>query len=204
MAKKKLNQAPPQKLVEPSPPKPWYKTASVVISIVAVLLAAISLLVSFGNYREGAIANRIRVVPSLTLSLRSGLNTPEYDIFVSNDGLGPAIIIWARAYLNGRLYHSWREFVTDGHVQSDRSVVTTVRAGRTITLASGGRRSFITVTYPNGKLADSLNAKARIDLCYCSYYGECSVLETGFGVKSGGREHRNNNCILDVDKPSTK
>jgi len=174
--------------------KAW---APVTFSVVSLVISVVSLGVSYSNFNEGRIANRIRVLPTLTFSWRSGEQTPDYELFTTNNGLGPAVVVWTRITRDGKLYTSFRELVSDGGVLTSSSAVTSIPVNKTYTLAPGEHRSYISVTSPNVTAGLALNKSTHWSVCYCSFYGQCWRM-------TDGAQRSDNSCINERFDPSTR
>lgn len=147
--------------------------AALVVAVAAVFVSA------YTAYLERR-HQRLSVIPRLDVSFYYNSTGAGWQL--SNDGLGPAHIVWVEALLDGVPQPDWPAVLAAMRIKSTAPYTFTVP---TIdSLRNVGPATLLWADDPT--LAQELvDAEPRFNLriCYCSLYEECWVM-------SRGKEHR--------------
>lgn len=137
------------------------------VALSALFLGLLTAVISiYSAYVDRQYA-RASVWPKLEIFRSSSESTFSYG--VSNNGTGPAIIKYAKVSLDSKLIKHWGEISEFSNgVQSHISSIT-IRSGQAIK----------PIMYSGELVSEILEINKAIDieLCYCSIYEECWVVD---------------------------
>lgn len=160
--------------------RPWWKDPSWIAASGAVLLGLSGLSVSIYQAKLMHEQQQVSVWPYLTvINDNSELEGKGLSrIVIANDGVGPALIKHVSLWVDGKPLPSWyamfKQLVPDRQHNIPYSTVhnRVLPAGKTI--------DAIVLNTPEDIAALRANAgRIRFDLCYCSVYENCFLLQSG-------------------------
>jgi hypothetical protein len=162
--------------------KIWYKDASMIMAVCAVMVSVIALGVGVyeskleREYQSASVWPRLEVFRSY----QSG----DLSYQVTNSGIGPAIVKTAKVSAKGIYYSTWREALSD---------VLDVEANKGFQIGNSHISSrvltadkTIKIMYITNDTAEKLahNDIIGIELCYCSVFDECWIIDRNNNPKS--------------------
>lgn len=161
-------------------------TAQNSISLTAAVLSLCALAITV---QQGCAIRefwRISLRPVLSIDFYHDAEGARYTI--SNVGLGPAIVKWFDASVDGKSQRSWRDVVDALGLPHERYSYTYSHR-QTVFKKDGSSILFAFGAGPAAQLLDREN-KLRLTVCFCSFYGECWLESNGSIVEShpDGRE----------------
>jgi hypothetical protein len=145
----------------------WYKNPEMIVALSALLIGLVTAFTSmYSAYVDREYA-RASVWPRLEI-FRS-YNGDSFSYGVNNSGTGPALIKYAKVYDGTKYLKMWKDFEPFKNIRQSHI------SNRTLS----PQKSIAPVSY-TGKAAPKL-AEAdnliRIELCYCSIYDECWLID---------------------------
>lgn len=145
----------------------WYKNPEMIVALSALFIGLVTAFTSiYSAYVDREYA-RASVWPRLEIS--RSFNTNLFNYQVANNGTGPALIKYAKIQYKSKNIKVWKEIGSFNNIRQSHIGNRTLSAQKSIT----------PVLY-KGKDAKEL-VKAddfiNIELCYCSIYDECWVIE---------------------------
>ncbi len=145
----------------------WYKNPEMIVALSALLIGLVTTFISiYSAYVDREYA-RASVWPRLEVFRSSSGNSFSYG--VSNNGTGPALIKYAKIRDGSKYIKTWKEIKTFQNIRQSHISNRTLSPQNSITpLSYKGEdaKAFV-------KADDSIS----IELCYCSIYEECWVID---------------------------
>lgn len=145
----------------------WYKNPEMIVALSALFIGLVTAFTSiYSAYVDREYA-RASVWPRLEIS--RSFNTNLFNYQVSNNGTGPALIKYAKIQYKSKNIKVWKEIESFNNIRQSHIGNRTLSAQNSITpvLYKGkGAKELV-------KADDSIS----IELCYCSIYDECWVIE---------------------------
>jgi hypothetical protein len=146
---------------------PWYKNPEMIVALSALIIGLVTAFTSiYSAYVDREYA-RASVWPRLEIFRSYSGNSFSYG--VHNNGTGPALIKYAKVYDDKNYLKTWKE------LEAFKNVRQSHLSNRTLS----PQKSITPVSY-KGKNADKLAEADKfisIELCYCSIYDECWVID---------------------------
>ncbi|ABE54067.1 conserved hypothetical protein [Shewanella denitrificans OS217] len=145
----------------------WYKNPEMIVALSALLIGLVTAFTSIYSAYVDRAYSRASVWPRIEISRNFGAETFGYN--VTNSGTGPAMINYAKVNYDSTFIKSWSDIdVFDKVIQS--------HVGNRI-LSS--QQTIQPLVYQGDKVKDILIADEMIgiELCYCSIYDECWVID---------------------------
>lgn len=147
--------------------KKWYKNPEMIVALSALFIGLVTAFTSmYSAYVDREYA-RASVWPRLEIS--RSFNTNLFNYQVSNNGTGPALIKYAKIQYKSKNIKEWKE------IESFNNITQSHIGNRTLSA-----QNIITPVLYKGKDAKELvkaDDSISIELCYCSIYDECWVIE---------------------------
>jgi len=148
--------------------------ANMIVALSAVVVSLVALAVGIYESQLERKFQSASVWPRLEV-FRS-FNNGAFSYQVINSGIGPAVVKSARVSLAGRYFQNWREAVSalvddpDVELRFGNSHISSRALPPELTL---------NVFHTSGALAQSLqqNDQLKIELCYCSVFDECWIID---------------------------
>ncbi|WP_299570765.1 hypothetical protein [uncultured Shewanella sp.] len=148
---------------QPANKKPWYQNPEMIVAFSALVIGIVTTFTSIYSASIDRAYARASVWPSVEIA-----RSHDNDLFkyiISNNGTGPAIIKYAKIQHGKQYLSKWRELdIFKTIVQS--------HVGKTVLPA---QKTINPVIYRGDKVDNILAADnlISIELCYCSIYDEC-------------------------------
>ncbi|NQD36076.1 hypothetical protein HPT27_03505 [Permianibacter sp. IMCC34836] len=160
--------------------KPWWKDHSWIAALGAVLLGVSGVSVSLYQAKLMHEQQRMSAWPYLTVindnSDLAGKGLSR--IVIANDGVGPALIRHVSLWLDGKPLPSWHAMFQQFKPGRQDDIPYSTVHNRV--LPFGKTIDAIVLATPEDITALRANAKRiRFDLCYCSVYDDCFLLQSG-------------------------
>ncbi len=164
--------------------KKWYQKPEMIVAMSALVMTLVATTVSiYSAYIDRSYA-RASVWPRLQIFKSFG--TTHFSYGVSNPGNGPAIIKYAKVEYKSDPISEWKDIpeIPKGFVQS--------HMGQIILSA---QQAMAPIAYKDTELNVTklleINNSLGIELCYCSIYNECWIIDRSNNPQSV------NECIID-------
>ncbi len=167
--------------------KKWYQKPEMIVAMSALVMTLVATTVSvYSAYIDRSYA-RASVWPRLQIFKSYG-NT-HFSHVVSNLGNGPAIIKYAKVEYKSEPILEWKDIpgIPKGFVQSHMGQIILSAQETRAPIAYKG-------TELNVEKLLKINNSLRIELCYCSIYNECWVMDRSNEPRSVSE------CIIDPKK----
>ncbi|MCJ8321055.1 MAG: hypothetical protein MJK12_15555 [Colwellia sp.] len=145
----------------------WYKSSEMIVALSALLIGVVTAFTSiYSAYVDREYA-RASVWPRLEI-FRS-FNGSSFSYGVSNNGTGPALIKYAKVQEGSKYIKTWKEIKAFQNIRQSHISNRTLSPQNTIT----------PVSYKGEDAEAFLQADnlISIELCYCSIYEECWVID---------------------------
>jgi hypothetical protein len=145
----------------------WYKNPEMIVALSALLIGLVTAFTSIYSAYVDRAYSRASVWPRIEISRNIGAETFSYNVI--NSGTGPAIINYAKITYDSKFINLWSDIdVFDKIIQS--------HVGNHI-LSS--QHTIQPLVYKGDKVKEILIADEmiKIELCYCSIYDECWVID---------------------------
>jgi hypothetical protein len=146
----------------------WYKNPEMIVALSALLIGLVTAFTSiYSAYVDREYA-RASVWPKLEI-FRSYNGNSSFSYSVSNNGTGPALIKYAKVKNGSKYIKTWKEIKAFQNIRQSHINNRTLSPQKSIT----------PVSY-KGEDAKSLvkaDTLISIELCYCSIYEECWVID---------------------------
>ncbi|MBU2893711.1 hypothetical protein KO495_10300 [Colwellia sp. D2M02] len=145
----------------------WYKCPEMIVALSALLIGLVTAFTSiYSAYVDREYA-RASVWPRLEI-FRS-FNTNSFSYGVSNNGTGPALIKYAKVKDGSKYIKTWKEIKPFQNIRQSHI------SNRTLS----PQNSITPVSYKgdNAKALVEADTSISIELCYCSIYEECWVID---------------------------
>jgi hypothetical protein len=145
----------------------WYKSPEMIVALSALLIGLVTAFTSiYSAYVDREYA-RASVWPRLEI-FRS-FNGNSFSYGVSNNGTGPALIKYAKVKDGSKYIKTWKEIKPFQNIRQSHI------GNRTLSPQS----SITPVSYKgeNAKALVEADGSISIELCYCSIYEECWVID---------------------------
>jgi hypothetical protein len=145
----------------------WYKSPEMIVALSALFIGLVTAFTSiYSAYVDREYA-RASVWPRLEI-FRS-FNDDSFSYGVSNNGTGPALIKYAKVKDGSKYVKTWKEIKPFQNIRQSHF------SNRTLS-----PQNSITPVYYKGEDAKALvkaDGSISIELCYCSIYEECWVID---------------------------
>ncbi|NRD73045.1 hypothetical protein HQQ94_07285 [Shewanella sp. VB17] len=145
----------------------WYKSPEMIVGLSALLIGVVTAVTSiYSAYVDREYA-RASVWPRLEIFRSFNGNSFSYGI--TNNGTGPALIKYAKIQYGGNPIKMWKE------IEPFKSIIQSHISNRTLS-----PQNSITPVYYKGENTKALviaDGSISIELCYCSIYEECWVID---------------------------
>ena len=146
----------------------WYKSPEMIVALSALLIGLVTAFTSIYSAFVDREYARASVWPRLEI-FRSFNGNSSFSYGVSNNGTGPALIKYAKVQDGSKYIKTWQEIKAFQNIRQSHI------SNRTLS----PQNSITPVSY-KGEDANSLvkaDAVISIELCYCSIYEECWVID---------------------------
>ena len=147
----------------------WYKSPEMIVALSALLIGLVTAFTSiYSAYVDREYA-RASVWPRLEIFRSFSENSFSYE--VNNNGTGPALIKYAKVKDGSKYIKTWKEIKPFQNFRQSHISNRTLSPQNSITPVSykgEDAKAFL-------KADDSIS----IELCYCSIYEECWVIDRG-------------------------
>lgn len=144
-----------------------YKSPELIIALSALLISVVTACTSLYSAYIDRAYSRASVWPRLELFRSYSSNSFNYG--VSNSGTGPALIKYAKVKYGSEYMSTWNEIgifsnITQSHIHN-----------RTLS----AQQDIVPLMYKGDNISELLEADKliSIELCYCSIYEECWVVD---------------------------
>jgi hypothetical protein len=144
----------------------WYKSPEMIVALSALLIGLVTAFTSiYSAYVDREYA-RASVWPKLEIFRSYSGNSFSYN--VSNNGTGPALIKYAKVQHSSKYIKTWKEIEEFENIRQSHI------GNRTLS----PQNSITPVSYKgeDAKAIIKVDAFIGIELCYCSIYEECWVI----------------------------
>jgi hypothetical protein len=158
---------------------------SSVTAVCSVVIASCALFVTVWQINETREHNRLSVLPSLNIYHTGETDGGDRGWVVENTGLGPAIIgnsvilVDGKPVEGGISWTAWREVAKRLSISKEHVTLSGLDYKEVVQHGS----EFPLIAIKNhidkqkaGYALYALYEKVRVEICYCSFYGECRVL----------------------------
>ncbi|MFT4808961.1 MAG: hypothetical protein ACI9LX_002298 [Paraglaciecola sp.] len=145
----------------------WYKSPEMIVALSALLIGLVTAFTSiYSAYVDREYA-RASVWPRLEIFRSFSGNSFSYG--VSNNGTGPALIKYAKVKDGSKYIKTWKEIKPFQNIRQSHI------SNRTLS----PQNSITPVSYKgeNAKALVEADGSISIELCYCSIYEECWVID---------------------------
>ncbi|WP_286261179.1 hypothetical protein [Thalassotalea atypica] len=145
----------------------WYKNPEMIVALSALLIGLVTAFTSiYSAYVDREYA-RSSVWPRLEI-FRS-VSGDSFSYGVSNNGTGPALVQYAKIYDGSKYIKMWADIELFRNIRQSHIGNRTLPHQNTIT----------PVVYKGENVEElvSLDNSIRIELCYCSIYEECWIID---------------------------
>lgn len=146
----------------------WYKSPEMIVALSALLIGIVTAFTSiYSAYVDREYA-RASVWPKLEI-FRSFNGNSSFSYGVSNNGTGPALIKYAKVKNGSKYIKTWKEIKAFQNIRQSQI------SNRTLS-----PQNSITPVLYKGEDAKALvkaDTLIGIELCYCSIYDECWVID---------------------------
>lgn len=144
----------------------WYKNPEMIVALSALLIGIVTAFTSiYSAYVDREYA-RASVWPRLEV-FRS-FNSNSFSYGVSNNGTGPALIKYAKIRYGSKYIKTWEEIKTFQDIRQSHISNRTLSPQKSITPVSYKGENATALAEADGSIS--------IELCYCSIYEECWVI----------------------------
>ena len=146
----------------------WYKSPEMIVALSALLIGLVTAFTSiYSAYVDREYA-RASVWPRLEI-FRSFNGNSSFSYGVTNNGTGPALIKYAKVQDGSKYIKTWKE------IEAFQNIRQSHISNRTLS----PQNSITPVLYKgeNAKALVKADALIGIELCYCSIYEECWVID---------------------------
>jgi len=145
----------------------WYKNPEMIVALSALLIGLVTAFTSiYSAYVDREYA-RASVWPRLEIFRSFSANSFSYG--VTNNGTGPALIKYAKIQEGSKYIKTWQEIASFKNIRQSHISNRTLSPQNSITPVSYQGKDASTLV----KADDLIN----IELCYCSIYEECWVID---------------------------
>ena len=146
----------------------WYKNPEMIVALSALLIGLVTAFTSIYSAYVDRAYSRAAVWPKLEIFRNFSQNTFSYS--VTNNGTGPALINYAKIKYGSKYNERWSDVKIFKGIRQSHISNRTLSPQSTITpLSYKGEDAKVFLT-----TAESIS----IELCYCSIYDECWVVDT--------------------------
>jgi len=152
----------------------WFKNPEMIVGLSALVVSLVAVFVGiYSAYVERAYA-RASVWPGL--EVYQSTYQSEFKYGINNNGTGPALIKQARVTLDGQPVENWRalfdayglEVITYNQSQLSNRILPPQGVIEPVVIRGASNLS---------DFVDGQNARVNIELCYCSIYDECWLID---------------------------
>jgi hypothetical protein len=146
----------------------WYKNPEMIVALSALLIGLVTAFTSiYSAYVDREYA-RASVWPRLEI-FRSFKENSSFSYGISNNGTGPALIKYAKVQDGSKYIKTWNEIKEFQNIRQSHI------SNRTLS----PQNSIAPVSYKgeDAKALAKADALISIELCYCSIYEECWVID---------------------------
>ncbi|TQV74163.1 hypothetical protein FKG94_16270 [Exilibacterium tricleocarpae] len=154
----------------------WYKSPEMLVALSALFIGVLTAIISiYSAYIDRAYA-RASVWPKLEIYRSFRGDTFSY--VVANRGTGPAIIEYAKINVGEKIIKRWDEVDIFSKIGQSHISSVTLTPEQTVT----------PLLYEGDLVSDILELDKSIgmELCYCSVYGDCWVVNRNNEAKPTG------------------
>ncbi|TKB43367.1 hypothetical protein [Thalassotalea mangrovi] len=145
----------------------WFKNPEMIIALSALFIGLLTAVISiYSAYIDRAYA-RASVWPNV--ELYRSFERHSFSYGVVNSGTGPALIKYARVALDGSPIKRWSDIEAFADISQSHIHNRTLPAEQTITPLIYEGEAIAAILEVDNRLA--------IELCYCSIYGDCWVVD---------------------------
>ncbi|GLX83739.1 hypothetical protein [Thalassotalea eurytherma] len=145
----------------------WYKNPEMIVALSALLIGLVTTFISiYSAYIDREYA-RASVWPRLEVFKSSSGNSFSYG--VSNNGTGPALIKYAKIRDGSKYIKTWKEIKPFQNIRQSHISNRTLSPQNSITPLSYKGEDAKAFVKADGSIS--------IELCYCSIYEECWVID---------------------------
>ncbi len=145
----------------------WYKNPEMIVALSALLIGLVTAFTSiYSAYVDREYA-RASVWPRLEIFRSFSKDTFSYG--VTNSGTGPAIIKYAKVQHGSTYIKNWHEIEQFNNIRQSHVSTRTLAPQKTITP--------ISYQGDDAKKLVEVDNHISIELCYCSIYEECWVID---------------------------
>lgn len=147
----------------------WYKNPEMIVALSALFIGLVTAFTSiYSAYVDREYA-RASVWPRLEIFRSYNVNSFSYG--VTNNGTGPALIKYAKIQYGSKYIKTWKEIASFNNITQSHIGNSTLSPQNNIT----------PVSYKgvDAKVFVKADDLIRIELCYCSIYEECWVIDRG-------------------------
>ena len=152
----------------------WYKNPEMLVALSALFIGLVTAVISiYSAYIDRAYA-KASVWPRIEIYRSYGEQKFSYG--VANKGTGPAIFHYAKISYNDTVIKRWSERKEFRHIEQSHIGNITLPAGQSV----------LPVNYKGEHTSEILAADPYmyIELCYCSIYDDCWVVDRNNNPKS--------------------
>ncbi|WP_462170663.1 hypothetical protein [Pseudoalteromonas xiamenensis] len=147
--------------------KKWFNNPEMLVALTALFVGIVTTAVSvYSAYTDRAFA-KASVWPKI--EIYRSFNKSQFSYGVINKGTGPALIKYAKVNFDGKFLKAWHEVPTYKNIVQSHLSNSTLPALQTINPLIYEGSSIDTFL--------SLDEKVAIELCYCSIYGDCWLVD---------------------------
>ncbi len=148
--------------------KPWYKNPEMIIALSALIVSLITAFIGIYSAYIDRAYSRASVWPRLEI-FRSA-NQDKFEYGVINNGTGPAIIKYAKISYNGKSIQYWKDIpAASNYIQS--------HLGSRILSSQATITPLLIKDKTLAKNYLKADKVVQIELCYCSIYDECWLID---------------------------
>lgn len=162
------------------------KNLELIIAFVAVAIAIATVIVAFYEASLMREQARLSVKPSVwlksnTRTLSQSDENGEFQLVITNKGLGPATLEYLTIQHQGEYLHFWQEWLSHAPLDSDYEKriagTSTSSAPQKYVLSDGEELPFFSITAPSDLIrkVSSASEQYEFTICACSFYNECWI-----------------------------
>lgn len=147
--------------------KKWFHNPEMLVALTALFVGIVTTAVSVYSAHTDRAFAKASVWPKI--EIYRSFNKSKFSYGVINKGTGPALIQYAKVNIDGKFIKAWKEVPTFSNVVQSHLSNSTLPALQIIN----------PLVYEGPLVTDFLtqDEQVSIELCYCSIYGDCWLVD---------------------------